>query len=276
MPGPVRSVLFVPASNPRAMAKARELDCDVVIVDLEDSVAPSQKDQARQAAHDALEAGGFAGRVGVRVNTPSSDWGRDDLHLLGKAAPRLIVIPKVESATALTRVTEACGGECALWAMIETPRGLVSLSAIADTGPPLQALMLGTNDLSVGLGTGPSPDREPLKPWLAHTVAIARANGLLAIDGVFNAHTDDKGFAAEVAQARLYGFDGKSLIHPSQIGPANAAFNPTKAELDHAQAVVAAFDSPEAQDKGAIELQGAMVERLHLEAAKRLLALNGS
>ena len=275
MPGPCRSVLFLPASNPRAIEKARTLDCDVVILDLEDAVAPDQKDSARQAAIEALQTGGFKGRVGVRINPPTSDWGREDLHQLPDAKPELVVIPKLNSLTDLTRTTEACGAACGLWAMVESPRGLLSLTSIADVGPPLEALVLGINDLAVALDTGESPDREPLKPWLAQTVAAARSNGLLAIDGVFNAHRDTEGFAAEAAQARLFGFDGKCVIHPSQIAPANAAFTPTQAAIKQAEAIVAAFAAPEAQDKGAIDLNGRMVERLHLEAARRLLTRAG-
>lgn len=276
MTRPCRSVLFLPASNPRAIEKARTLDCDVAILDLEDAVAPDQKDAARQAAIEALQAGGFQARLGIRINPPTSDWGREDLHQLAKAKPELVVVPKVDSVTDLSRTTEACGVTCALWAMIESPRALMSLAAIAEADPPLEALMLGVNDLAVGLGTGPSRDREPLKPWLAQTVAAARARGLMAIDGVFNAYTDSEGFAAEVAQARLFGFDGKSLIHPSQIAPTHAAFAPSAAEVAQAQAIVAAFAAPDARDRGAIQLNGAMVERLHLEAAQRLLARAGT
>jgi citrate lyase beta subunit len=159
-----------------------------------------------------------------------------------------------------------------LWAMIETPRALVNLNDIAAVGGPLEALMLGVNDLAATLRTGVSPDREPLKPWLAAAVAAARAHGLLAIDGVYNAFSDIEGFAAECRQARLFGFDGKSLIHPSQIGPTHAAFAPREAELAQARAIVAAFDSPDAEGKGAIRIDGQMVERLHLDAARRVLA----
>lgn len=275
MPRPCRSVLFLPASNPRAIEKARTLDCDVAILDLEDAVAPDQKEAARQAAIAALTSDDFRPRLGVRINPPTSDWGRDDLKALAAVKPGLVVIPKLSGLTDLTRATEACGAACALWGMIETPRGLLSLSAIADAGPPLEALLLGVNDLAVTLDTGASPDREPLKPWLAQTVAVARANGLMAIDGVFNAYHDTKGFAAEAAQARLYGFDGKSLIHPSQIAPANAAFTPSATDIAMAETIVAAFDAPDAHDKGAINVDGTMIERLHLDAARRLLSRAG-
>ena len=156
--------------------------------------------------------------------------------------------------------------------MIETPRALMALADIATADGALDGLMLGVNDLAKTLGTGASADREPFKPWLAMLVAAARANGLLAIDGVFNRIDDTEGLAAEAAQGKLYGFDGKSLIHPSQIAAANAAFSPSEADIAQARAVVAAFAEPQAEGQGAIRVDGAMVERLHLEQARALLA----
>ncbi|WP_420471360.1 HpcH/HpaI aldolase/citrate lyase family protein [Brevundimonas sp. FT23042] len=267
----MRSALFLPASNPRAIGKARTLDCDVAILDLEDAVAPEAKVGARAAAVEAVRSGGFSPRLGVRINGLDTPWGADDLKALSEAGVTLIVAPKVEDADAARALTAALPLGAVLWAMIETPRALLNLNAIAQV-ERLEALMLGVNDLAVGLRAGPSPDREPLKPWLAATVAAARANGLLALDGVYNAFTDLEGFAAECAQGRLYGFDGKSLIHPSQIAPANAAFGPTDAEIAHARAVVAAFAAPEADGKGAIRVDGRMVERLHLSEAERVLS----
>lgn len=265
-----RSVLFLPASNARAIDKARGLNCDIAVLDLEDAVAPEAKVEARQAARAALLDGGFRPRVGVRVNGLDTPWGRDDLAMLGDVAD-LIVLPKVESPE-MVRHAAGLAPNAALWAMIETPRAVLALDAVAGSGAPLEALMLGVNDLAEGLGCGTSPDREPLKPWLAATVAAARAHGLMAIDGVFNRFEDDAGLEAECAQGRLYGFDGKSLIHPKQIAAANAAFAPLADEVARAQAVIAAFAAPEAAGKGAIRLDGGMVERLHLDAAERLIA----
>jgi citrate lyase subunit beta/citryl-CoA lyase len=265
-----RSALFLPASNPRAIEKARTLDCDVAILDLEDAVAPEAKLEARAAAVEAVRSGGFGPRLGVRINGLDTDWGADDLKALTDAGATLIVAPKVDDADAARALTAALPSGAVLWAMIETPRALLNLNAIAAV-EGLEALMLGVNDLAVGLRTGPSPDREPLKPWLAATVAAARAHGLLALDGVYNAFTDLEGFAAECAQGRLYGFDGKSLIHPSQIAPAHAAFAPSEAEIARARAIVAAFAAPDADGKGAIRVDGEMVERLHLSAAERVL-----
>jgi len=271
---PARSVLFLPASNARAVEKARALPCDVAILDLEDAVAPEAKTEARAAAVEAIRAGGFAPRLGVRINGLDTPWGEADLAALAEAGAGLIVAPKVDSAEAMRALAGRVPADAALWAMVETPAALLNLRGIAAAAAasPLEALMLGVNDLAVGLGTGASPDREPLKPWLAATVAAARAHGLAAIDGVYNDFADAEGFAAECAQARLYGFDGKSLIHPSQIHPANAAFTPSEDEVAHARAVVAAFAAPEAAGRGAIRVEGRMVERLHLVAAERLLA----
>lgn len=266
----MRSALFLPASNPRAVEKARMLDCDVAILDLEDAVAPEAKADARAAAVEAVRSGGFAPRLGVRINGLDTEWGAADLRALAGTGVGLIVAPKVEDADAARALTAALPSGAALWAMIETPRALMNLDAIAGVAG-LQALMLGVNDLAASLRTGPSPDREPIKPWLAATVAAARAHGLLAIDGVYNAFADAEGFAAECAQGRLYGFDGKSLIHPSQIAPAHAAFSPSEAEIAWAGVVVAAFAAPDAVGKGAIPIDGRMVERLHLSEAERVL-----
>ena len=267
-----RSVLFLPASNPRAVEKARTLPCDMAILDLEDAVAPEAKAEARAAAVEAIRAGGFEPRLGVRINGLDTPWGEADLEALAEAGAGLIVAPKVDSAEAVRALAGRLPDGSALWAMIESPAALLNLPAIAGAGGPLEALMLGVNDLAVGLGTGVAPDREALKPWLAATVAAARAHGLTAIDGVYNDFADVEGFAAECAQARLYGFDSKSLIHPSQIAPANAAFTPSEEEVARARAVVAAFAAPEATGRGAIRVEGRMVERLHLAAAERLLA----
>lgn len=266
-----RSVLYLPASNPRAIEKARTLPCDAVVLDLEDAVAPEAKVEARAAAVEAIRAGGFGPRVGVRINGLDTEWGGDDLDALAQTDVAFVVAPKVNDAGDARGVLESLPGTTRLWAMIETPRGLLHMMDIACM-PRVEALMLGVNDLAATLGTGPSPDREPFKPWMASMVATARAYGLLAIDGVFNRFTDAEGFAAECAQGRLYGFDGKSLIHPSQIDGANAAFSPSEDEVAKALAIVAAFSTSEAAGKGVIRVDGQMVERLHLAAAERLLA----
>ncbi|MBB5744506.1 aldolase/citrate lyase family protein [Brevundimonas variabilis] len=272
MSRPVRSVLYLPASNARAIEKARGLDCDVAVLDLEDAVAPELKASARAAAVTAVREGGFGPRLGVRINALDTEWGAADLAALGDSGVSLIVAPKVEGAATVHAIAARMRGATELWAMIETPAAVIRMEAIAGAGGPLKGLMLGVNDLATGLGTGPSDDREPLKPWLAATVAVARTCGLLALDGVYNRIDDRVGLGAECRQGRLYGFDGKSLIHPSQIEVANAVFGITEDAARQAEDIVRAFAHPDAEGRGAIRLNGAMVERLHLEAARALLA----
>lgn len=267
-----RSVLYLPASNPRAIDKARGLDCDAVILDLEDAVAADAKADARRAAVEALTAGGFAPRVGVRVNGLDTPWGADDLAALAGLSPAFVVAPKIESARAVRDVAERLPDGVPLWIMIETPLSVLRLDQIAGAGAPLAALMLGINDFGERMNLVLGPEREPLKPWLAAVVAAARGHGLLAIDGVVNATEDTERLETECRQGRAFGFDGKSLIHPAQIAAANTAFSPSPEEIARAQEIVAAFASADAQGKGAIRLGYRMVERLHLEAAHRLLA----
>lgn len=269
---PCRSVLFVPASNARAVEKARGLDCDVAVLDLEDAVAPSAKVEAREAACAAVRAGGFGPRLAVRINALETEWGEGDCRALAEAGADCIIIPKVENADQLKAVAGVMGRDCALWAMIETPRALFNLQGISGCEAPLEALMPGVNDLADALGATLGEDREPLKSWLAMIVAASRVSSLLAIDGVYNTLDNLDGFAAECAQGAAFGFDGKSLIHPSQIGPANAAFSPDAAAVAHARKVVEAFAAPGAETLGVVRVDDRMVERLHLAAAKRLLA----
>ena len=268
----VRSVLYLPAANPRAIEKARGLTCDAVILDLEDAVAADAKAKARQAATAALAAGGFRSRIGVRVNGLDTSWGADDLAALDGLKPAFVVAPKIESAEAVREVAARLPEGVALWVMIETPLSVLRLDQIAGAGSPLAALMLGINDLGERMNLLLGPDREPLKPWLAAVVAAARGHGLLAIDGVVNATDDADRLETECRQGRAFGFDGKSLIHPAQIAAANAAFSPSEEEVARAREVVAAFAAADAGGKGAIRVGYRMVERLHLEAARRLLA----
>ena len=268
---PRRSALFLPASNARAIEKARGLPCDVVILDLEDAVAPAQKAAARAAAVAAVRAGGFGPReLVVRVNAPDSAWGRDDLAALRGAAVDAVLLPKVDDAATVRHARGALGDGVALWAMIETCRGVLDLPAIV-AAPGLAALVVGTNDLARELRCRPGADRAPLLPILTQVVTAARMAGLVALDGVVNVLDDAGRIAAECRQGRDWGFDGKTLIHPAQIAPANAAFGPSPDELAWAAQVAAAFDGQE--DAGAVRVDGRMVERLHLEEARRLLAL---
>lgn len=267
-----RSVLYLPASNPRAIEKARGLNADAVILDLEDAVAPDAKAAARQAAVEALSAGGFSGRVGVRVNGLDTPWGADDLTALCVHKPDFVVAPKIENPEAVREVAARLPVDVDLWIMVETPLAVLRLDQIAGAGAPLKALMLGINDFGERMNLVLGPDRDPLKPWLAAVVAAARGHGLLAIDGVVNATDDADRLHAECLQGRAFGFDGKSLIHPAQIDAANAAFSPSAEEVTRAREVVDAFADADAQGKGAIRVGYRMVERLHLDAAHRLLA----
>jgi citrate lyase subunit beta/citryl-CoA lyase len=269
-----RSVLYLPASNPRAIEKARGLNADAVILDLEDAVAPDAKSEARRAAVDALSAGGFSGRVGVRINGLDTPWGAQDLAALSGLKPDFVVAPKIESPVAVRDVATRLPDGVALWIMVETPLSVLRLDAIAGAGAdaPLAALMLGINDFGERMNLVLDADRDPLKPWLAAVVAAARGHGLLAIDGVVNATDDADRLGAECRQGRAFGFDGKSLIHPAQIDAANTAFSPSPEEVAKAREVIAAFASADAGGRGAIRVGYRMVERLHLDAAHRLLA----
>ena len=273
-----RSVLFVPASNPRAMDKARGLDCDAVILDLEDSVAPEAKDAARGAMTGAVERG-FGGReVIVRCNGLDTPWGAADLRAAAGAGADGALAPKIRNAAEVAEVDRlfAPAREGAgLWAMIETAAAVLDLSEIASArhATRLAGLVLGPNDLSTELRSRLEPGRRPLQPILIQIVAAARAHGLVALDGAFNDLEDAAGFEAECRQGVEFGFDGKTLVHPNQIETSNRLFSPSEAEVAWARAVVQAFSAPEAQGKGAIRLEGRMVERLHLKDAERVLAL---
>lgn len=283
---PRRSALFMPASNPRAVAKARTLACDVVILDLEDAVAPEAKSAARDAAaaaaRDAAAAavgeGGFGKReVVIRANALDTEWGMDDLRAIAAAPPDAVLLPKVSDVATL-RAARNLVGDVPLWAMIETARAVLDLSAIvaAATQTGLTLLVAGTNDLATELRCRPGIDRAPLMPALGQIVLAARAHGLAVLDGVSNVIDDETAVERECNQGRAWGFDGKTLIHPSQIAPANRAFSPSHDEIAWARAVEAAFADPASAGRGAIRVDGAMVELLHLEEARRTLALGGN
>ena len=269
-----RSVLYVPASNARAIEKARTLACDAVILDLEDAVAPAAKHAARQAAVAAVTAGGFrAGSVAVRVNALATEWGATDLAALAAARPAAIVLPKVDGSADVAAARARLGVlPPPVWAMIETARAMLRLEDIA-SAEGLGALVMGTNDLAREMGARLRPDRTSFVGLLSLTVVAARAFRLAVLDGVYNDIGDADGFARQCQQAMDLGFDGKTLIHPGQIAPCNAAFTPDADDVATARRVVDAFDRPENHAKGAIALDGCMVERLHLEQAYKTLAL---
>ena len=280
MPRPLRSALFLPAANPRAVARARKCAADAIILDLEDAVAPAAKSEARAAAVAAVRGGGWSGRpLVVRVNGLDSAWGADDLAAFANATPDLrpdaILVPKVGSPDDLRAVAARMEAPVALWAMIESAGGVNRLSTIAASGGPLAALVLGFNDLSVSLGMDGVPrGRMPLIPVLSATVVAARANGLIALDAPCNEFRDPEPVAEESAQAAAFGFDGKALIHPDQIAACHAAFRPAPERLAWAEAVIAAYrDAP--PSVGAVQVEGRMIERLHLAQAERILARAG-
>ncbi|MDQ0314663.1 HpcH/HpaI aldolase/citrate lyase family protein [Amorphus orientalis] len=281
---PRRSVLYMPGSNARALEKAKTLPVDTVIFDLEDAVAPEQKESAREQVIAAVKAGGYGPReVVVRMNPLSAPWGIGDLEAIATSGADAILVPKAETVDdvmAIGRVLSRLGAptELAIWLMMETPRAVLNAGDIAeaveeDAGRRLDALVIGTNDLAKETRTRIVPGRATMMPWLMTFVAAARANDLAIIDGVFNDLDDADGFAAECRQGRDLGMDGKTLIHPKQIEEANRAFAPSEEEIEEARAVIAAFEAPENAGKGAISLNGRMVERLHAEIAEKTVAL---
>src|SRR5258708_284455 len=280
---PRRSVLYMPGSNARAIEKARSLPADAIILDLEDSVAPQSKEAARLQVADAVKAGGFGPReVVVRINGLDTEWWLDDLNAVAHAKPDAILVPKVSRPDQFNDVIErlidvGAGHDVRVWAMMETPLAMLQAERIAaaalDPETRLTAFVMGTNDLAKDTRARIMPGRAAMLPWLMACVAAARAYGVEIIDGVYNNLADAEGFAQECAQARDLGFDGKPLIHPSQIDPCNAPFAPAAGEVAQAEKVIAAFDLPENQGKGVVQLDGRMVERLHADMARRTVAI---
>jgi len=276
---PRRSALYMPASNPRALAKARSLPADVIILDLEDAVAPEAKEDARAAAIAAAAEGGFGNReLAIRINALDTPWGKDDLDAVAHAQIDAVLIPKVCRATDITACNAALAdapSRLQLWAMIETCAVVPHLDALAalSAGTRLSLFVMGVNDLAKEMRAKLTPERTPFLPILSLAVAAARAHNVAILDGVCNEFRDLDVFSAEADQGLLFGFDGKTLIHPDQIGPCNAVFSPSADELARAQAVIAAFDLPENAGKGAIRVDGRMVELLHLEQARQTVAI---
>jgi len=279
---PRRSVLYMPGSNARAMEKARELPVDAVILDLEDAVAPDAKAKARELIVDALKKGGFGRReVLVRINGLDTAWWQDDLAV-AVAAPDAILVPKVSSPEQLREVAKHLTGVRAeasvrIWAMMETPLAMLNAREIAaaalEKQTRLAGFVMGTNDLAKDTRARIVPGRAPMLPWLMTCVAAARAYGIDILDGVYTEISNADGFAAECRQACELGFDGKTLIHPQQIAPCNAAFSPSEDEVAWARKIIAAFDQPENAGKGALKIDGRMVERLHADMARRTVAI---
>jgi len=275
-PRPRRSALYLPASNARAVDKARSLPCDVVILDLEDAVAPDAKAEARAGAVEALKAGGFGGReVVIRVNGLDTPWGADDLAAAAEARPDAVLVPKVSAPEDLRAARTRLGDRLPIWAMIETCAAMFRLDALGveSANAGVEAWVIGSNDLAKEMRCVLTVDRAPLLAALSLSLMAARAHRLAILDGVYNEIADAEGLARQCAQAAAFGFDGKSLIHPTQVEPANAAFTPDPAAVAWARMVVGAFDLPENAGKGVLKVEGRMVERLHFAEAKRLLGV---
>jgi citrate lyase subunit beta/citryl-CoA lyase len=273
---PRRSVLYMPGSNARALEKAATLPADALILDLEDAVAPDAKDLARDQVCAAVRERRFGNReVVVRVNGLDTPWGHDDMAFAALAGPDAILVPKVNDAGDVEHAAQHLdeAPDCALWLMIETPQAIFNANAIAGADKRLACLVMGTNDLVKELRAQHTPTREPLLASLNLAVLAARAHGLVIVDGVFNDIADAAGFEAVCRQGRALGFDGKTLIHPSQIEPCNRIFAPDPDEVARARAILAAFEKPENKGKGAIALDGRMVELLHAEIARQTVAL---
>ena len=277
---PRRSVLYMPGSNERALEKARSLPADGLILDLEDAVAPEAKALARRQVADAVKAGGFGRReVVVRVNGLDTEWVGDDIAAAANSGADAILFPKIQSAADVLQailLLEKAGAPSALpiWVMAETPRCILNMDSIAGASPRLSCIVAGTSDLGRELRIRPTPARDGAVGALTMIVLAARAHGLDALDGVHLDLADEAGYEAVCRQGRDLGFDGKTLIHPKQIDAANRAFAPTPAELEAARAILAAWKEARAEGKGMVVVSGRLVEKLHVDEAERLIALN--
>ena len=269
MARPYRSVLYIPAANARAMEKARGLAADAIIFDLEDAVAPDAKAAARDALAQALTQDyGPRARI-VRINALSTEWGADDARACSGLDIDAVLVPKVDGPDDLDRVA-ALIPDTPLWAMMETPLGMLNAAAIA-AHPRLAGMVMGTNDLAKDLGSRFRADRLPMMAGLGLCLLAAKAHGVVIVDGVFNAFKDDDGLRAECEQGRDMGFDGKTLIHPAQLEIANAAFAPTEEEVALARRQIEAFDAATAQGRGVAVVDGRIVENLHVATARQTL-----
>jgi citrate lyase subunit beta/citryl-CoA lyase len=275
---PLRSVLYMPSSNDRALEKAKTIACDALILDLEDAVAPDAKSAAREAAAAAASSGDYGRRtVTIRVNGIGTQWHDDDIVAASQAGPAAIVVPKVGSAAEVQQLVAAMEKAGApdhtrLWAMVETPAAILDALAIARASERLGAFVLGTNDLVKELYAEHVPGRAPILPSLHTALLAGRAAGVAVIDGVYNDVKDADGFLAECEQGRQMGFDGKTLIHPGQVEGANAAFAPSEQAVEDAKGLIAAFEA--GKGAGVVTYHGKMVENLHVESARRTLSIH--
>ena len=275
---PRRSALYMPAANERALEKAKGIPADAIIFDLEDAVSPDAKDTARAQAVAAANSGEYGRReLTIRCNALDTPWGRNDVAAAARASISAVVIPKVSSTAELNAVSaalDAAGApaEMKIWAMIETPTAILDARAICGH-PRVAVLVMGTNDLAKELRAAQVPGRAPLFPHLATALLAAREAGKPALDGVYNDIKNAEGFTAECVQGMQMGFDGKTLIHPDQVAIANDTWAPSEAEVEHARRVIAAFDEALAAGKGVVQLDGKMIENLHVANAQRAIAI---
>ncbi len=276
---PRRSVLYMPGSNARALDKARSIPADGLILDLEDATAPDAKPMAREQIAAVLKAGGFGGReLIVRINGLDTQWGKDDLAAASKAAPDAILLPKVESRAQVLEVASlmdrhGAPATTAIWCMMETPKGILHAEEIAAASPRVACFVMGTNDLVKDVHARHTALRLPIITALSHCMLAARAYGLAILDGVYNDLNDDEGFKATCAQGVEFGFDGKTLIHPKQVEPCNAAFAPSADEVALSRRIIAAFAQAQAEGKAVVLVDGKLIENLHVENARRVVAL---
>jgi citrate lyase subunit beta/citryl-CoA lyase len=274
---PRRSVLYMPAANDRALEKAQSIPADAIIFDLEDAVAPDSKPEARAKAVVAVRSGLYGNReLTIRCNGLDTQWGSDDVAAAGAAAPAAVVIPKVDSVGYVDEVSallDAAGAPASvrIWPMIETPTAIFNVREIAGH-PRVAVLVMGTNDLAKELRSPLVPGRHPLVPHLAQALLAARAAGKVILDGVYNDVKNPDGFEAECRQGMEMGFDGKTLIHPTQVAPANEMWAPSVDDIDYAERVIAAFDEAVADGRGVVTVDGRMIENLHVDNARRVLA----
>ncbi len=269
---PFRSVLYIPGSKDRALDKARGLPVDAIIFDLEDAVSPDAKVEARGTLKAALEQGGYGNRYKIiRINGLDTEWGAEDIAALLDAPADAILVPKVNSAADIDAVKTLLGNDTPIWAMIETPAGVLHSSEIA-AHPALEGFVAGTNDLAKELNCRTRPDRLPMQISLQMMLLAARGNDVIAVDGVYNQFKDEEGLRAECEQGRDLGFDGKTLIHPAQVAVTNECFAPSEAELDLARRQIEAFEEVEKSGQGVAVVDGKIVENLHVETAKKTLA----
>ncbi len=275
---PRRSVLYMPAANDRALEKAQSIPADAIIFDLEDAVAPDAKPDARAKAIAAVGSGSYGNReLTIRCNGLDTEWGAADIAAAASAAPSAVVIPKVDSVATLDAVSSALDaagapGSVRIWPMIETPTAMFDVREIA-AHPRVAVLVMGTNDLAKELRSPIVPGRHPLVAHLATAVLAAREAGKVILDGVYNDVKNTDGFEAECRQGMEMGFDGKTLIHPGQVEPANAVWAPSPADVEYAERVIAAFDEAVADGRGVVTVDGRMIENLHVDNARRVLAV---